>query len=366
MVRKVLIVGGYGACGRRIARALAAEHDMHVLVGGRQMDKARDVCTAIRADLPDCVIDPVFVDFHTNLDEVLAEQKPALVIHAAGPFWGQGYTVAEACIAAGVHYIDIAEGRQFVSEISSLHAAAVRKQVMVISGASCVPGLASAVVDHFQCAFSSIQGIQYGVTYGGRSVGGPAHRATLAGGLGQPFKVWQHSQWQLAHGFQDLHRKRYPEFGKRWMAAWDVPDHVLFQERYGDAETIRFYCGVDSATMHLGLWALSWLGRATGVRLLPYARVLLAMLGALGKNRSGMHVVITGDDLNGEHLAQHWYLLADPGEGHGMVCLPAVIVAKKLLRGQVRGSGAMPCMGVLTLDEFVAESMAYGLVAFEG
>jgi short subunit dehydrogenase-like uncharacterized protein len=46
------------------------------------------------------------------------------VVHTAGPFQGQDYTVALAAIDAGCHYVDLGDGRQFVCGIGRLDAAA--------------------------------------------------------------------------------------------------------------------------------------------------------------------------------------------------------------------------------------------------
>jgi hypothetical protein len=35
-------------------------------------------------------------------------------------------------------------------------------------------------------------------------------------------------------------------------------------------------------------------------------------------------------------------------------CLPAIALARKLLRGEVRVRGAMPCMGLLSVEEILA------------
>ncbi|HZF99242.1 MAG TPA: hypothetical protein VEY92_13600 [Pseudoxanthomonas sp.] len=45
----------------------------------------------------------------------LVALAPGIVIHSAGPFQGCDYRVAEACLAAGVHCIDLADGRDFVA-----------------------------------------------------------------------------------------------------------------------------------------------------------------------------------------------------------------------------------------------------------
>jgi len=50
------------------------------------------------------------------------------VIHCAGPFQSQDYRVALAAMAAGAHYLDLADGRQFVARFSHhVHFARARR-----------------------------------------------------------------------------------------------------------------------------------------------------------------------------------------------------------------------------------------------
>ena len=53
--------------------------------------------------------------------------------------------VPRACIAAGIHYLDLADARDFVGRIGALDAAARAAGVAIISGASSLPALSGAV-----------------------------------------------------------------------------------------------------------------------------------------------------------------------------------------------------------------------------
>ena len=55
-----------------------------------------------------------------DLDRVLGEGDHDVLVHAAGPFQGQDYAVAELCIRHGVHYLDLADDAAFVRGIDRL------------------------------------------------------------------------------------------------------------------------------------------------------------------------------------------------------------------------------------------------------
>ena len=47
-MRTVLVLGGYGFFGQRISAALASAPSMRLLVGGRDLERARAACRAMR------------------------------------------------------------------------------------------------------------------------------------------------------------------------------------------------------------------------------------------------------------------------------------------------------------------------------
>ena len=80
-------------------------------------------------------------DVNTNLSE-------HLVINTCGPFQNTNYHIAKQCIVHGIYYIDLADGRDFVSGISTLNESANAAGIAVISGASSGPSLSSAVIEY--------------------------------------------------------------------------------------------------------------------------------------------------------------------------------------------------------------------------
>ena len=140
----VLVLGGYGFFGARICSALAAQPDLRLLVAGRSAQRARSAAGSLGL----AAEQGTALDAHAaDLAERLRGLGVDTVVHTAGPFQGQSYEVAQAAIAAGCNYIDLADGREFVVGIRALDAQARARGVTVVSGASSVPALSSAVVD---------------------------------------------------------------------------------------------------------------------------------------------------------------------------------------------------------------------------
>ena len=74
--------------------------------------------------------------------------------------------MARAAIKAGCNYLDLADGRAFVTGISRLDAEARAAGVSIISGASSLPALTSAVVDKYRGEFKRLDSIRIGITSG--------------------------------------------------------------------------------------------------------------------------------------------------------------------------------------------------------
>ena len=87
-----------------------------------------------------------------------------------------------------------------------------------------------------------------------------------------------------------------------------------------------------------------------------------AQLDRFGTERGGMSVEVSGRDAHGRHLRRSWHLTADGGHGPEVPCMAAVILARRLARGDAAPPGAAPCVGLVTLDEFEPEFQRWGMV----
>jgi len=355
MTERVLIIGGYGNFGSYIARRLAEDENIQLIIAGRSLAKAEKMVSALNSANQPIAAQ---LDIHKNLDEVLAELKPKVVIHTSGPFQKQGYGVAEACIKAGSHYIDLADGREFVSNIKKLDKEAQARGVSVVSGASSVPCLSSCLIDHYKPEFSELQSVDYGITTAQRTNRGLATTEAILSYTGKPFKTLIGSKMLPVYGWQNIQRHSFPELGSRYLANCDIPDLSLFPERYPGLKTLRFKAGLELPILHIGLWGLSWLVRFKLIRRLDrWAEVLLRasfLFDKFGSDNSAFFMRLQGIGHNDKPKEINFDLTARSGDGPYIPCMPAILLAKKLAAGNALPAGAKPCIGLLTLDEYLA------------
>lgn len=362
--RRVVVVGGYGTFGSRAAERLARDDTITITIAGRHLAAAAKAAAALAARTR-ATIEPAVIDAEAPDLDVLRALRPNVIVNASGPFQAQSYALAEAAIACGAHYVDLADGRAFVTGIARLDVAARAAGVLVVSGASSVPALSAAVVDDRLADFVRLLEIDYGIVPAGDFDPGIATTRSILGYVGKPIRTIERGRAVEVYGWQDLVSHAFPNIGRRWLGACDIPDLDLFPLRYGDVETIRFRAGLAVAVMHFGMWGLSWLVRAGVLRGAErFAGPLLAMkrrLTGLGGDTGAMFVTLRGVGADQMLLELTWHLLAPGGRGPYVPPTPAVIITRKLLDGVLDQRGAMPALGLMTLAEFITETVDLGI-----
>lgn len=350
----VLVLGGYGFFGQRISDALASTASMRVLVGGRDIGRATAAARALGLPPEHAVA----VDAHDpKLAVALRRLQVEVLVYTAGPFQGQDYSVARAAIEAGCHYIDLADGRQFVAGISTLNAVTLAAGVSVISGASSVPALSSAVVDRYLPRFGRLETIRIGISSGARAPGLATVRGIFSYG-GRPIRTWQDGTWVDAYGWLNLSRHRFPQpLGKRWLGSCDIPDLELFPQRYPTVRTVSFQAGFASDLGHLVVWGLAGLVKVGVFRdTTAFAGPLIRLgrwMEPIVSDKGGMFVTLDGKGTDDVPLRINWNLIAEKNHGPHIPCGAAIALARKIGAGAALPKGAMPCMGLLTVEEFL-------------
>lgn len=366
-VFNILVMGGYGSFGKWISMALAEDPLINVVIAGRDGDKAEKLASSIGNKIKPCSIKGLALNaMSPSLALVLKKENIHTVIHTSGPFQTQSYHVANACINAGCHYIDLADSREFVLSTAQLHDNAVQSNVTIISGASTVPGLSSAVIQQYFPEFNQLESIEYSIVPGNKAPKGYATIKSILSYTGHPFLRWENNTWKIAYGWQDLKIHDYGnDLGKKWVASCNIPDLELFPKIYKGVKHVKFYAGLELNILHFSLWLMSWISRAKLVEnWAKYAGPITAMSGwfeKFGSNIGGMLIKLNGTDIHNNKKSITWRLIAKDGHGPKIPTIAAVIIAKKLARKEINSPGAYVCAEMITLHEFSQEIEDLGL-----
>lgn len=354
MVTRVLIIGGYGNFGSYITRALADDENIHLLIGGRSAEKATAFAATLNANHP---AEGHAIDIDGNLAEALGRIAPDVVVHTTGPFQTQDHRVAQACIAQGCHYIDLADARDFVATIDLLDADAKARDVLVVSGASSVPCLTAAVIDAYLPSFGRLDAVDYGISAAQHTNRGLATTSAVLSYVGKPIPMLRDGQIRTVYGWEDTHAVRYPELGNRLFGNCDIPDLALFPQRYPTLRSMRFAAGHELKLLHIGTRLLGLLVRLGIIgSLSDHAESLLRLAFAFdrfGSGRSGFHMILAGIGRDGKPLERRFWIIARSGHGPYIPCMPAILLARQLAKGEIDRRGATPCVDLIDLDTYL-------------
>jgi hypothetical protein len=360
---KLLIVGGYGIFGGRIVELLENEPRLTLLVAGRSLDKAGAFCRA-RAHARARLMSTVF-DRNGDLGAQLAALRPAIVVDASGPFqaYGEGrYRLIEACIAAHVPYLDLADGSDFVAGVAAFDQPARQAGVFVLSGVSSFPVLTAAVVRRLSSGMDRIDSIRGGIAPSPFAGVGENVIRAIASYCGQPVQLTRNGK--LAEGRPLTEQMRYTiappghvPVRNTLFSLVDVPDLRALAALWPEAKTIWMGAGPVPEVLHRALIGLAWLVRAGLVRSLSPLAPLMHWASnrlAWGEHRGGMFVAVEGADKAGRPSRRSWHLLAEGSDGPLIPAMAVEAIIRKVVDGRMPAPGARAAVRDLELEDYEA------------
>mgnify|MGYP000921691978 FL=1 len=248
---KVLILGGTGVFGERLARLLARDgHDL--TIAARSPEPAHALAAELGATA-------IRIDRNGDLS---ALQGHDVIVDAAGPFHAYGadpYRLARAALAAGAHYLDLADKAAFCAGITTLQTEASAANRAAISGLSSVPAVSSAAVRALTGADQPLH-IDSAILPGNRSPRGLSVMASILGQAGSLYPLYRAGEWITATGWSAPSSYSLPGGITRQGWRIEVPDTRLFPAHFG-AQTVDFRAGLELGIMRYGLAAVALLRR---------------------------------------------------------------------------------------------------------
>ena len=357
---RILIIGGYGTFGSRLAQLLNEAEGLTLVIGGRSLRAATAFCESLAPGAP---TEPLAFDRDGDVRALLHNARADLVIDAAGPFQNYGdnpYRIARAAIEAGIHYIDLADGSNFVREIVSLDELAKSHGVFALAGLSTCPALTGAVVHRLAADLESVDVIHAGIApspFAG--VGSNVIRA-IAAYAGRPIKLWREGRVRVGYGLIDTKRYVISPPGDlplacRTFSLVEVPDLRLFGESWPYAKTVWVGAGPVPGSLHALVRCLARFVKWRVVKsLAPYARFMFRAVNKLrwGEHRGGMFVSVVGRRIDGRVVERSWHLVAERDDGPWIPAMAAAALVRRLARGVAIEPGARPATDEIPLEEF--------------
>lgn len=366
---KILILGGYGVFGGRLAELVSDIAEIEIIIAGRSYDRARAFCEGRTWQAR---VKPLQLD-RSELSQTLESECTDLVIDASGPFQDYGddrYLVIKACIEAKVNYLDFADAADFVFGASRFDADAKAAGIFVLSGVSSFPVLTAAVLRRMAQTMDivSVEGGIAPSPYAG--IGLNVMRAVV-GYAGASVKLKRNGKQTEAVGLAESMRFTIAVPGRMPLrnihfSLVDVPDLQVIPPEHDTLNDIWMGAGPVPEILHR---ILNLLAKARSTFRLPSMAPLSPLffkilnLMKFGEHRGGMFVRARGLR-DGREVEQSWHLLAEGDDGPYIPSMAIEAIIRKWLSGKQPAIGSRPATRALELTDY--ERLFEGRTIFSG
>ncbi|HEX7758693.1 MAG TPA: DUF4166 domain-containing protein [Caulobacteraceae bacterium] len=352
---RVLILGGYGAFGARLARLLADEAGVDLIIAGRSLARAQALAALVGGTA-------AVIDRNGNVEAALRPFAPDVVVDASGPFQTYGpdpYRVIQASFAVGADYLDLADATGFVAGVDALDGQAKAAGRLALSGLSTLPALSFAAARALAADMDSLNALEIGIAPSPKAPLGLSVVAATTSYAGAPVQRLQDSQAIDAVGLVEARRWTIAPAGglpmrRRLFLLADTPDLRLAPLAWPGLKTIWTGAGpAPQAPLRL-LRLLAWLrSRYLAPSLTPFAGLFHRVINGLrwGEDRGGMMVEARGVQ-GGRPVTRSWMLTAEGDDGPFIPAMAAAAVIRRMLAGGHPTAGARPATQELDLDDF--------------
>ena len=349
----ILITGGYGTVGRRVAADLALDYPDRVVVAGRNAEKAARLAGKLGHGVRGRRVD---VDDPDSVEAALGGVGVVMsCIDQPEPH------LLRAAIGRGLAYTDIAPHLMTRHPTEAMHAEAAGRGARVVLGTGLAPGISSLLARLGADRVGTVESVKVGVLLSVGDTYGPASRAYLLEEIASRYAVCIEGREVTTLPFGGYARIDFPPpLGRRTAYLFPFSDQVFFPQTLG----------ARTALSRLALEP-SWLGAL--LAMLVRLRVT-AMLG----RRSGAEerVLRLNAWLRRRYAGRDWYGVAVEVEGaRGRVraslvgrgqatatAIGAAAVVRALAEGEVEQAGIWLAEEVVAPQSFFGHLAARGLV----
>jgi hypothetical protein len=359
---KVLILGGYGTFGGRLAQLLAGDTRVTLLIAGRSLSQAQNFCDRLA---PGAARSALRFDRDGDALAQIRAVSPDVLVDATGPFQCYGddpYRIVKACLSHGIDYLDLADGSDFVKGVAQFDREARERGVFILSGVSSFPVLTAAVLRRLARGLATLDTITGGIApspYAG--VGMNVIRA-IASYSGKRLALVRSGQASFGVAMTESLRYtvsppgRLPLRNIRFSLV-DVPDLQVLPALWPGLESVWMGAGPVPEILHRMLNGLAWLVRLRLLpSLLPFSSLIHQVSNRVrwGEHRGGMFVAITGTDISGVRVTRSWHLLAEGDDGPLIPSMAGQAIIERCLAGRRPVAGARAATADLELEDYEA------------
>jgi len=238
--KNILIVGGYGEVGGKIAQLLLRHYANRLWVAGRNLHKAEQFCqqqnhlvSAMQLDVSKPVQPHQLANFALVI--MCLEQKDT--------------AFAELCLSQGIMYIDITASFSFLRKLELLHPIAVHHHSTAVMSVGMAPGLTNLMVMHVAQQLPLIEKLHISILLGAGDTHGDAAIIWILEQLNKKFTIKNHNETKITN----FTNKRIVDFN-------DIGKRSVYQFNFSDQHTLSKHFPKGQIVTRMG-FDVEWLNR---------------------------------------------------------------------------------------------------------
>jgi len=354
---KVVVYGGSGFFGRCVVQDLLKHSDAQVVVASRSPNANHFVGFGNRVRC--------YISDATDRESVLGLLDDATVlINCMGPYQGMGLDLLKACIQKRVHYIDVADDRDFVERAYKLKPQIEAAGITALIGCSVVPGLSALLTRRCVDELGGLHTARIFITPGTRFTRGVGSFECLLATVGESFSVPRHGGRETIVGWTEPERVEFPPAigGRTAYSVVDIADYFTQVQLFG-AETVVFKIGSEFNWLNNSLAAIRAIKMRLGLAKLrmfmPVFRSLLTVASLVGTSQGAMMVEVTSGRDNKQRMMK--LAVYKKTEGHIIPALLPAIATKSLINGELLGVGIPNLSDWISTDRLFRELASRGV-----
>ena len=346
MTKKVLVIGGCGRIGSSVALDVANSTDAEITVTSRNTPSQTDPrFKFIKLDL-------------ANKEQIIKHiASTDLVIHCAGPFHYRDGTVLEACIEAGVDYIDVSDHRSFYERVIKHHQKAIANKVTAVLNTGIFPGISNSMVKQGVEQFDRVQKIHLSYVVAGSGGAGLTVMRTTFLGLRNKFLALIDGKWQKISPYTAREVVEFPQpYGKTGVYWFDMPETYTFADSFDVDTVITKFGSIPDWYNHL-TWITAhvfpeqWVTSPKGIEF--FSKVSYAMTNVTDRF-SGIGVAMRAEITGEKEKKPKKYLATMVHENTAIAAGAGTgTVAQLILEGKLKQPGIYPVEQALSTPLFI-------------
>jgi saccharopine dehydrogenase-like NADP-dependent oxidoreductase len=353
MAKKVLVIGGYGRIGHRVAQDISQHTDAEVTITSRQPQPEIKPFKFFPLDLSDL----------QQLHQGIAQHD--LVVHCGGPFHHRDGRVLASCIDQGIDYIDVSDHRSFYQQAVKYREQAIASGVTAILNTGIFPGISNSMVKQGIEQLEQPEKIHLSYVVAGSGGAGLTVMRTTFLSLKHKFSAWIDGQWQDILPYTAREMVEFPPpYGKTGVYWFDVPETYTFADSFPVNTVITKFGSIPDWYNHLTwitahIFPQAWVTSPQGIEF--FAQVSYAMTKVTDRF-SGIGVAMRAE-ITGYRDSQpcrycstmvHHDTAIAAGAGTGAI-------AQLILEGRLKQPGIYPVEQALSTELFVEMMNSRGI-----